>query len=121
MEVSRDPSLWTKLTLTNEKIKTRTEACRSHVSRCSKLRELFIVGQEENIRSDKIISVVMKAKATLKLLSINLASSACLSNSSFEKIGASMTQLTHLEVNGGKLGRGGIASLSRLKELKSRA
>jgi len=118
-EAACDPSLWTKLTLTNEKIKTKTEACRNHVSRCSKLRELFIVGQEENIRSDKIISVVMKAKATLKLLSIKLTSHAGLSNSSFEKIGASMSQLTHLEVNGGKLGRGGIAGLSHLKELKS--
>ena len=118
-EVARDPSLWKKVTLTYMKIKTKTEACQNQVSRCSKLRELFIIGQEEDIRSDKIMSVVMKAKATLKLLSVNLASHAGLSNSSFKKIGASMTQLTHLDVNGGKLGRGGIASLSRLKELKS--
>ena len=120
-EAVRDPSLWTKLTLTYEKIKTKTEACRNHVSRCSKLREIIIIGQEEDIRirSDKIMSVVLKAKTSLKLLSINLASHAGLSNSSFEKIGASMTQLTHLDVNGEKLGRGGIAGLSRLKELKT--
>ena len=120
-EAARDPSLWKNLTLTYKQIKTKTEACRNHVSRCSKVREIVVNGGREDVRiqSDKIMSVVMIAQATLKLLSINLASPACLSNSSFEKIGASMTQLIYLEVNGGKLGRGGIASLSRLKELKS--
>ena len=99
-DVARDPSLWKKLTLTYKRIKNKTEACKSHVSRCSSLREIVITGEESAIRSNKIMTVVMKAKNTLT--SINLSPSfAGLSNSSFEKIGE-MTQLTHLAVGGGK-------------------
>ena len=41
----RDPSLWKKLTLTYDKIRSKNEACRNHVSRCSKLKEIFIAGK----------------------------------------------------------------------------
>ena len=116
-DVARDPSLWKKLTLTYEKIKTKNEACRNHVSRCSSLREIFITGEEKVIRSDKIMAVVMKAKTTLT--SINLSPKfAGLSNYSIERIG-DMTQLTHLSVGGGKLKQGGIAALACLTELRS--
>ena len=95
-DVARDPSLWRQVTLTYQKVKNNTEACRNHVSRCSSLKEIFITGEEKSIRSDKIMAVVMKAKNTLT--SINLSPSLSgLSNSSFEKIGE-MTQLTHLAV-----------------------
>ena len=116
-EAARDPSLWKQLTLTYEKVKNKNEACRNHVSRCSKLREIFITGEEKVIRSDKIMAVVMKAKDTLT--SINLSPSlAGLSNSSLERIGV-MTQLTHLAVGGGKLGPGGVKALACLTELTS--
>ena len=116
-EVARDPSLWKKLTLTYERIKNKNEACRNHVSRCSSLLEIVITGEEKSIRSDKIMSVVMKAKNSLT--SINLSPSfAGLSNSSFEKIGE-MSQLTHLAVGGGKLGPGGISALACLTKLKT--
>ena len=61
-EVARDPSLWKKMTLTYERIKNKNEACRNHVSRCSSLREIVITGEESAIRSNKIMTVVMKAK-----------------------------------------------------------
>ena len=115
-EVARDPLLWKKLTLSYEKIKNNNEACRNHVSRCSSLREIFITGEETVIRSDKIMAVVMKAKNNLT--SINLSPSFLLSYTSFKKIG-DMTQLTHLDVGGGKLGPGGIASLACLTDLRS--
>jgi len=116
-DVARDPSLWRQVTLTYQKIKNNTEACRNHVSRCSSLKEISITGEEKSIRSDKIMTVVMKAKNTLT--SINLSPSfAGLSNSSFEKIGE-MTQLTHLAVGGGKLEPRGISALTSLTELKT--
>jgi len=116
-DVARDPSLWKKLTLTYERIKNKNEACRNHVCRCSSLREIVITGEEKVIRSDKIMSVLMKAKNSL--ISINLSPSFVgLSNSSFEKIGE-MTQLTHLAVGGGKLGPGGISALACLTELRT--
>ena len=116
-EVARDPSLWKKLTLTYERIKNKNEACRNHVSRCSSLLEIVITGEEKSIRSDKIMSVVMKAKNSLT--SINLSPSfAGLSNSSFEKFGE-ISQLTYLAVGGGKLGPGGISALACLTKLKT--
>ena len=116
-DVVSDPTLWKKLTLTYEKIQSKNEACRNHVSRCSKLQEIFIAGQLKVIKSDEIMAVVMKANDTLT--SINISQNyAGLNNSSFEKIG-DMTQLTHLAVGGGKLGQGGIAALANLTELKS--
>ena len=118
-DVARDPSLWKKLTLTYERIKNKNEACRNHVSRCSSLLEIVISisGEEKSIRSDKIMSVVMKAKNSLT--SINLSPSfAGLSNSSFEKFGE-MSHLTHLAVGGGKLGPGGISALACLTKLKT--
>ena len=116
-DVARDPSFWKKLTLTYERIKNKTEACRSHVSRCSSLREIVITGEEKGIRSDKIMTVLMKAKNTLTSISLS-PSFAGLSNSSIEKIGK-MTQLTHLAVGGDKIGLGGISALACLSELRT--
>ena len=123
-DLARDPSLWKKLVLSYKNIKNNTKACREHVARCSKLRELTIHPDPETniIRSDKIISVVMKAKRTLTTLSvIDLA----LSNSSFEKI-SQITQLTKLEINALKIQSGSVLEnglyhlkyLSKLKSLK---
>ena len=116
-DVARDTFLWKNLTLTYEKIRSNNEACRNHVSRCSSLREIFIVGKKKMTRSDEIMAVVMNANDTLT--SINLSPSfAELSNSSFERIG-DMTQLTHLAVGGTKLRQGGIEALACLSELRS--
>ena len=119
-DVARDPSLWKKLTLTYERIKNKNEACRNHVRRCSSLREVDITGdtgEKKSIRSDKIMTVVMKAKNTLT--SINFSPSlAGLSNTSFKLIGE-MTQLTYLAVGGRKLEPEGISALARLTELRT--
>ena len=66
-DAARDPTLWRKLTLEYERIKDSTQACREHVSRCTSLREIVITGEWE-VRSDKIMSVVMKAKRTLNVI-----------------------------------------------------
>ena len=82
-DVSRDPTLWRKLTLEYEKIENSTVACRDQVSRCTSLKEIVITGEVYWVRSDKIISVIMKAKGTLT--SIILPHDANLSNSSINK------------------------------------
>ena len=116
-EVARDPSLWKKLTLSYEKIKSKYEACRNHVSRCTSLREIFITGEEKEIGCYQIVVVVMKAKNTLT--SINLSPSlAGFRNSSFKKI-SDMTQLTNLAVRGEELWPHGIQSLACLTELRN--
>ena len=70
-DVSRDPTLWRKLTLEYEKIENSTVACRDQVSRCTSLKEIVITGEVYWVRSDKIISVIMKAKGTLTCIDVS--------------------------------------------------
>ena len=103
-------------------IKNNTKACRDHVTRCSKLRELTIIHPdagggylERMIKSDKIMSVVMKAKNTLTTLSV---SDLELSNSSFCKI-SRITKLTSLDINALKIQSDGLSQLRWLSKLRS--
>ena len=124
-DLARDPSLWKhrkQLVLSYRNIKNNTKACREHVARCSKLRELTIIHPdadggylERMIRSDKIMSVVMKAKNTLTSLSV---SDLELSNSSFRQI-SQITQLTKLDINALKIQSDGLSHLRRLSKLRS--
>ena len=119
-ELVRDPSLWKKLVLDYDTIKNNTEACRKHVARCSKLKELYInfnspCNGPGAVRSDKIMSVVMKAKRTLSTLSIDRIS---LSNSSFKQV-SQITQLTKLAIHVGKMKTGGFSDLANLSKLES--
>ena len=102
-DLARDPSLWKKLVLSYKNIKNNPKACREHVARCSKLRELTIIHPDSNrtdskskFRSDQIMSVVMKAKNTLTTLSIG--SFTFFGVSSFKKI-SQITNLTKLGIN----------------------
>ena len=116
-DLARDPCLWRKLSLTYKMIKNNTVACRNHVSRCSSLQELFITGKERSIRSDKIMSVVMRAKDSLTSFDISLESpDMALSNSSVIKFGK-MTQLRKLSLIGTKIKPDGISALNKLTEL----
>ena len=97
-DVARDPLLWKKLTLCYHVIKNNMEVCRDQVARCSRLKELVIFSPHSpqgTIRSDKIMNVVMKAKRSLKALSVT---NFRLSNSSFKRIGQ-LTHLTKLKIN----------------------
>ena len=108
-------SVLKKLVLKYEQIKNNTKACRSYVARCSNLQELCIIKPEGGrVRSDKIMSVVMKAKNTLSTLSMD---DCALSNASFKNI-SQMTQLTKLEFNKGNIKSDGIASIANLSELR---
>ena len=116
-DLARDPCLWRKLSLSYKMIKNNTVACRNHVSRCSSLQELFITGKERSIRSDKIMSVVMRAKDSLTSFDISLESPGmALSNSSVIKFGK-MIQLRKLSLVGTKIKPDGISALNKLTEL----
>ena len=120
-DLARDPSLWRKLTLTYNMIKNNTVACRDHVSRCSNLQELFITVKERSIRSDKIMSVVMRAKDSLRSFDIShnypgLARDPGLSNSSVKKF-AKITQLRKLSLSGVNIRPDGMTELGKLTEL----
>ena len=69
-DLAKDPSVWRQLILSYKKIKNNTKACREKVAQCAKLRELTIIHPEEKPQSDKVLSVVMKAKSTLTTLSL---------------------------------------------------
>ena len=116
-DVSRDPALWRNLTLEYERIKSNTQACRDHVSRCSSLKEIAVTGGDWRrgmVNSVKVMSVILKAKHTLT--SIVLSSS--LSNPSLKQI-SMMTQLTKLAFHGDQVKADGIANLASLTELRS--
>ena len=119
-DLVRDPSLWKTLVLCYDRIRDNTKACRDHVARCSKLQEIVInfapfppLGR---IRSDKIMNVVMKAKKTLKILSVDKLKR--LSNSSFMEI-SQLNQLTRLDIDAAHIRSDAIAALTKLSELKS--
>ena len=124
-DLVRDPSLWKKLVLCYKRIRDNTEECKDHVARCSKLRDLYICAcilpwnntenYEGRIRSDKIMKVVMKAKSSIKTLTVRKFR---LSNSSFKQF-SQLTQLTHLNINARNIKSDGIAGLAKLSELRS--
>ena len=76
-DLSRDDSLWTGLTLDLENIKRNAESCRKLVDRCKKLSSLEITdkrkqsGLRRHPDSKDIMTLVSRAKKTLKSLKIN--------------------------------------------------
>ena len=122
-DVARDPSLWKKLALRDLMIWDNNKSCRDHVARCSSLKELVISSphtlqgriRSDMIPSDKIMNVVLKAKRSIKTLSI---ANFKLSNSSFKQIGQ-LTHLTKLDIDAVNIKSDGIAILANLSELKS--
>ena len=118
-DVVRDPSLWKKLVLSFHMIMDRNKACRDHVARCSHLRELVITYHPSwrSFRSDKIMSVVMKAKNILTLTTLSVGS-LDLSNSSFKKI-SKLTQLTKLDIYANSIKSDGFSTLANLTKLRS--
>ena len=70
-DLSRDDSLWTELTLDYEDIKNKTESCRKLVERCKKLASLKISNQSYNEKTLNIMTVVIRAKESLKSLEVD--------------------------------------------------
>ena len=70
-DLSRDVSLWTKLTLDYEDIKRSADSCRKLVDRCKKLASLKITNKSRNLKALNIMSVVIRAKKSLKSLYVD--------------------------------------------------
>ena len=71
--LSKDPSLWTKLTLDFENIKQNVESCRKLVDRCKKLASINITNNSLNCGKLNIMTVVTRAKESLKSLEVDLS------------------------------------------------
>ena len=70
-DLSRDDSLWTELNLDYEDIKRKTEGCRKLVERCKKLASLNISNKLDNWNRLNIMTVVVRARESLKSLEIH--------------------------------------------------
>ena len=129
---ARDPALWRRLTLTYSRIKEKTKACRDHVRRCSELKELNIIpgdivipwwtiaaSENEERRTDMIMSVATQAKKTLTSFIISPILPPLNSNSSYD-----ISKMTRLEKLAFGVGEQidiscDIVSLANLKDLRS--
>ena len=73
-QISKDPSLWTQLTLDVKNILLNAESCRELVDRCKKLDCLEITkkyGNFSNHIDTSIINMVMRAEESLKSLKVD--------------------------------------------------
>ena len=98
-DFSRDDSLWTELTLDYEDIKQNAESCRKLVERCKKLANLKISNESHNWLTLNIMTVVTRAKESLKSLEVH-PSMTTWSPAAMAKLGQmkNLTSLT-LKVN----------------------
>ena len=116
--VTRDPSLWTELSLKYEAIKKSTWACRELVSRCTMLKHLTITParhEPDDTDSAKVMSVVEKRKDTLTYLKVENGKGFY--NSAMTWI-IEMTNLRHLEMSAWRLDSSGLLILTNLTELE---
>ena len=129
---ARDPALWRRLTLTYKRIKEKTKACRDHVRRCSELKELNIIpgdivipwwtiaaSENEERRTDMIMSVATQAKKTLTSFIISPILPPLNSNSIYDI--SKMTRLEKLAFGVGEQINisSDIVYLANLKDLRS--
>ena len=70
-DLSRDDSLWTELTLDYQDIKHNEESCLNLVQKCKKLVSLKISNKSYNWNPINIMTVVTRAKETLKRLEVH--------------------------------------------------
>ena len=70
-DLSRDDSLWTELTLDHADIKQSVVSCRKLVERCKNLASLKITNNAEDQRILNIMSVVIRAKDSLRSLEVD--------------------------------------------------
>ena len=70
-DLSRDDSLWTELTLDHADIKQSVVSCRKLVERCKNLASLKITNNAQDQRILNIMSVVIRAKDSLRSLEVD--------------------------------------------------
>ena len=70
-DLSRDDSLWTELCLDYQDIKLHADSFRKLVERCKKIERLQITNNSRDYRPLNIMSVVIRAKKSLKVLNVD--------------------------------------------------
>ena len=126
-DLSKDPSLWTQLTLDFENIKQNAESCRKLVDRCKKLASIKITNKSQNCSKLNIMTVVIRAKESLQSLEVN-HSMQDWTPAAMKKVG-SLKNLTRLSLTfnpdpksaNSYMGAnmlGELANLDQLEELK---
>lgn len=115
--LSKDDSLWSELTLDYEDIKQNNDSCRKLVDRCKKLSSLTITNTSQNSRRLDIMSVVIKAKQSLKSLEVD-NSMRDWTLTAMKKLGSleSLTSLT-LSFNSKPYAVNGYAGIEMLEKL----
>ena len=123
-DLSRDGSLWTELTLDYVDIKRKAETCRKLVERCKKLASLKISNESDNWKPLNIMTVVIRAKETLKSLAVDL-SMLTWTPAAMAKLGrlknlTSLTMSFHTETNvmNGYAGAKMLEELANLNKLE---
>ncbi len=91
-------SQWRRVVVSSRRIRFDPKAVKEYVASCTRLQELVIVGPDRRVDCCMILGVVLKAKATLKTLSIAMFESE-LSDTFMRKI-RQETEISKLEVNG---------------------
>ena len=118
-QLSKDPTLWTDLTIDWQSVKNRTASVESIISRATKVKSLTVKNRTfEQVNSPQIVMMVRKASETLR--NLTLSPEIALGNNAVAKIG-SMTNLTSLELAGDWIKTTGvkeIANLTKLERLK---
>ena len=117
--LSKDPSLWTQLTLDYENIKHTAESCRKLVGRCKQLGSLNIKNTSINFSKLNIMTVVIRAKESLKSLKVH-HSMAEWTPAAVAKLG-SLKNLTRLSLsfNSDSKSANSYAGAEMLEELKN--
>ena len=88
---------WRRVVVTSRRIRFDPKAVKEYVASCTRLQELVIIGQERRVDCCMILGVALKAKATLKTLSIAMFESS-LCNTCIRRIRRE-TEISKLEVN----------------------
>ena len=117
--LSKDPSLWTQLTLDYENIKHNAESCRKLVDRCKQLSSLNIKNTSINFSKLNIMTVVIRAKESLKSLKVD-HSMANWTPAAMSKLGTlrNLTRLS-LSFNSDSKSANSYAGAEMLEELKN--
>ena len=115
-QLTRDPILWTNLTIDWQSIKNKTASVENIISRSTRVRSLTVKNRTfEQVNSPQIVMIAKKASSTLR--NLTLSPEIALGNNAVAKIG-SMTQLTSLELAGDWIKTSGVKELGNLTKLE---
>ena len=116
MSLSRDPGLWSQVTIDWQSIKNKTQSVESLLTRTSRLTQLTITNRTfEQVNSPLIMTSIKRARESVRELV--LSPEIALGNTALARV-SSLTQLTSLELAGDWIKTSGTAAISQLTLLE---